>query len=398
MPPDDDDANAYRAYTPDDADAPQPGDATGDAQPGNGQKPAAAPRFKTTSFETIMINAKPAYLIKGIIPSRGLIVIWGPPKCGKSFWTLDISMHIALGREYRGRRVHQGPSVYCALEGGFGFTNRVVAWRRENLDAHHVEKVPFYLMNDSIDLIKEHAELIRSIRMQVVGDPAIVFIDTLNRALVGDENNSEDMAKFVKALDAIRIAFNCAVAVVHHCGTAGSRPRGHTSLTGANDAQIAISRDDDGIISAVVEHLKDGAASKPMASRLQYVDLGLDDDGEPIGSCVIAKAELADEKERDLPETARLALDRLYEVLDDHGEVPPANGHIPERTKAVPVPIWREDFCNVYSAEQPTARTKAFSRAMTKLQERKIVGAYGQFAWLAKQAGQAQQNEDAVEP
>jgi hypothetical protein len=30
-------------------------------------------------------------------PRVGLILVWGPPKCGKSFWTFDTVMHIALG-------------------------------------------------------------------------------------------------------------------------------------------------------------------------------------------------------------------------------------------------------------------------------------------------------------
>ena len=68
------------------------------------------------------------------------------------------------------------------------------------------------------------------------------MIDTLNRALIGDENKSDDMAKFIRAADMIRAAFGCVVSIVHHCGVQGSRPRGHTSLTGADDAQIAVER------------------------------------------------------------------------------------------------------------------------------------------------------------
>ena len=43
--------------------------------------------------------------------STGLAVVWGAPKCGKSFWTFDALMHVALGWEYRGRRVRQGTIV-----------------------------------------------------------------------------------------------------------------------------------------------------------------------------------------------------------------------------------------------------------------------------------------------
>ena len=70
------------------------------------------------------------YLVKGIIPRAGLVVVWGPPKCGKSFWTFDLVMHVALAWDYRGRRVQHGAVVYLALEGGKGFEARVEAFRR----------------------------------------------------------------------------------------------------------------------------------------------------------------------------------------------------------------------------------------------------------------------------
>jgi AAA domain len=72
-------------------------------------KETHSPRFRLVPFREIKISTVPAYLVKGIIPRCGLVVIWGPPKCGKSFWTLDLTMHIALGWSYRGRRVQQGP-------------------------------------------------------------------------------------------------------------------------------------------------------------------------------------------------------------------------------------------------------------------------------------------------
>jgi len=78
-------------------------------------------RFHLTRFRDIAITEGVAYLVKDLIPNNGLVVVWGPPKCGKSFWMFDLSMHIALGQEYRGRRVQKGPVVYVALEGGRGF-------------------------------------------------------------------------------------------------------------------------------------------------------------------------------------------------------------------------------------------------------------------------------------
>jgi hypothetical protein len=39
-------------------------------------------------------------------------VIWGPTKCGKSFWVFDLMLHVALGWDYRGMKVRQGTVVY----------------------------------------------------------------------------------------------------------------------------------------------------------------------------------------------------------------------------------------------------------------------------------------------
>src|SRR5262249_56727278 len=95
-----------------------------------------------------------------------------------------------------------------------------------------------------IDLIADHDALIEDIRAQTGGVvPAVVVIDTLNRSLNGSETDDEDMADYIRAADAIRAAFNCVTPIVHHCGIAGNRPRGHTSLSGACDAQIAVVKD-----------------------------------------------------------------------------------------------------------------------------------------------------------
>src|ERR671910_3644702 len=86
-----------------------------------------------------------------------------------------------------------------------------------------------------------------------------VGLDTLNRSLTGSESSDEDMSSYVNAADAIREAFTCFVGIVHHCGIDSSRPRGHTSLTGAVDAQIAVKRDASDRVIVTVEHMKDGA-------------------------------------------------------------------------------------------------------------------------------------------
>ena len=243
-------------------------------------------RFPLVKFGDVKLATTAFYLVKNLLPRSGIVVIWGPPKCGKSFWAFDLMMHVALGWEYRGLRVKQGEVVYCVLEGRKGFERRVAAFKQEHpksMDA------PLYLMSVQLDLIHDHKALIANIRAQLPPgvDPAAVAIDTLNRSLNGSENSSEDMSAYVRAADTIHNAFDCVVPIVHHCGHGADRPRGHSSLLGAADVLIAVIRDEAKNVVAKVEFAKDGSDGLTITSRLVEVDLGKDEDGETMTSLVV---------------------------------------------------------------------------------------------------------------
>lgn len=249
-------------------------------------------RIRLVPFKEIKLGTERRYLVKGIIPRTGLVIVWGPPKCGKSFWTFDLVMHLALGWEYRGRRVQQGPVVYCAFEGQKGFEARVEAFRQQHLDSKDVEDVPFHLEPVTLDLVRDRAALVTAIRASLGEQkPVTLVLDTLNRSLGGSELSDEDMTAYIQAADVIREAFECAVIIVHHCGIEGTRPRGHTSLTGAADAQIAVRRDGANRVIVTVEWMKDGAEGDAIASKLEQVEVGTDEDGEAITSCYVVPVE-----------------------------------------------------------------------------------------------------------
>src|ERR1700719_1418022 len=87
----------------------------------DGQPHAPSRRFKLVRFRDIKFDSTTTKdIIQGIFPTDGLIVIWGPPKCCKSFWVYDAAMHVARGKPYRERRVVQGIVVYVACEGERG--------------------------------------------------------------------------------------------------------------------------------------------------------------------------------------------------------------------------------------------------------------------------------------
>jgi AAA domain len=341
-------------------------------------------RFELIPFDKIMLDTTPAYLVKGMVPRVGLCVFWGPPKCGKSFLVFDLMMHVALDWKYRGRKVRQGAVVYCALEGCAAFKNRVEAFRQARL-AGDALNVPFHLMASPTSLVADHSALIAAIREQA-STPAAVVIDTLNRSLAGSESDDRDMAAYVKAADAIRDAFNCAVIIVHHCGHEGTRPRGHSSLMGALDTQIAIKRDSAGNIIATVELMKDGSQGDEFASRLDVVEIGIDDDGDTITSCVIEPMEglaPSGDARSKLTKGAKIALDALHEAIGECGAVPPASNHIPNGVKCATIDQWRDYGLRrgISTSDKESATRMAFVRATESLVADRRVAIWDGYAW-----------------
>jgi hypothetical protein len=346
-------------------------------------------RIKLVPFNEITLGTEHRYLVKGLIPKPGLSVIWGPPKSGKSFWTFDLVMHVALGWEYRGRRVHQGPVVYCCFEGQSGIKARVEAFRHQ-LHSELPEDVPFFLQPVTLDLVRDHAELIEAVSATLVATkPVAVVLDTLNRSLMGSESSDTDMSNYVRAADAIRDAFGCSVLVVHHCGINDSRPRGHTSLTGAVDAQLAVKRDGAGNIFVTVEFMKDGNEGASIASRLEAVEVGTDEDGEPITSCVVVEIDAgcakAPKRGKSLSKGAQIALKALQMAVTKGGEVPPASNLIPSNVRTVSLSLWREYAygMGISGSDDPRAKQAAFKRGAEALLAAELVGAWQEHRWLA---------------
>jgi hypothetical protein len=289
------------------------------AKNGKGKKPSSGRVIPIIAFNDIKFSVKRRYLVGGLIPRVGLVVVWGPPKSGKSFWTFDLVMHVALGWKYRARRTQEGAVIYCAFEGQSGIEARVEAFRQKHLAEDH-DDIPFYVEPITLNLVREHRELIAAIKASL-GDPipAVVVLDTLNRSLQGSESSDEDMTAYVRAADAIREAFNCVVIIVHHCGIDGTRPRGHTSLTGACDAQLSVKRDHSDNVIVKLECAKDGPQGERIASRLEAITVGTDEDGEAITSCVIVPVEINDSVDGTGPRLSRNQ-QTMFSILRDAGE------------------------------------------------------------------------------
>jgi len=183
----------------------------------------------------------PTWLIDRIIPSGGLVGLYGPPGVMKSFVAADIALSIAAGGKWQGHPVAQGFPLYVCAEGSAGMGKRINGWLAyrglkpsQAAAAWLTESVPVYADSDGMARVIERIE-----EADIV--PDLIVIDTLARCFDGDENQQADMGRFVAGVDRLRKEFDATVIVVHHTRLDGDRERGNTAFRGAADTMLSLS-------------------------------------------------------------------------------------------------------------------------------------------------------------
>ena len=276
--------------------------------------------------EVVMANdAQPilrsSYLVKGWLGREQLAVVYGPSNVGKSFFMLDLAYHIAAGMDWNGHKVRGGPVLYLATEGGNAFHNRVYALNKK----YGKKDVPLAVRASPVNLLDPNADLpklerlIRAIEKQY-GQLAMIVVDTLSRAMAGgNENGPEDMTAFINNTDHLREFAKASVSTVHHSGKdTAAGARGHSSLRAATDTEIELTYDDRfGIRFAKATKQRDMETGKEFAFSLDRVELGEDEDGDPVTTCTISEVSEDDVKEAKKPKPSgnnKLLMDAFWQL------------------------------------------------------------------------------------
>lgn len=340
-------------------------------------------RYRLQSVDDLMNAPLQQWLVRDVIPAGGTVSVYGPSGSGKSFLVLDLCAAIAEGSDWFGRRVASTRVVYVVLEGEAGLSKRAKAWSARN---HRPLPGGLHFITQSFNVRdpSDVSDLVESI--QAGGGAGLLVIDTLNRAAPGaDENSSKDMSEIIANLKILQDGIGGAVLVVHHSGKDATKGlRGHSSLFAALDAALEVTRID-GRREWTVAKSKDDADGARYAFSLRVVDLGDDEGGEPVTSCVIeSDAAASPNRQRKMPTGgAKIGLDALVEVISDRGRVMAGSSSIPSGVRAVEESEWRRQFYLRYGSDDDKADTKrkAFTRAKQELIAGEFVMMSAPFVW-----------------
>lgn len=233
----------------------------------------------------------PAELIKGILPLGGLGMLWGAPGSYKSFVALDWAFTIAseLG-SWLGKKAKSGKVWYLAGEGHEGLDKRVRAWRKAHQYTGKLDLMvsPRALVLDAPEGVSD--DLVELVRLIDEGQaPALIVIDTLSRSMSGDENSSQDSARYIAAIDFLFAAIRkssakVTVLIVHHSRKDNDIYRGSTVFRGAIDFEFEMVKSSP--LRATLEHRKskDGEMIDALDFEFAVENVGTveDDFGEVV--------------------------------------------------------------------------------------------------------------------
>jgi len=235
------------------------------------------------------------WTIKGLIPTHGITVLYGQSGSGKTFITTHMALCVASGADFLKHKIkQQGRVIYIAAESPKSTQRRFAVmrdWDKVGYGGYKFKGDEVSIYEGNIDLFRNPENVIQAIRE--TGDfidTKLCIIDTLSSAFAGVDENSVDMATVVNQAKYIQDLLKCAVLIVHHMGKdASAGLRGHSSLRGNVEQSIQISGFSNPRMM-IVDKIKDEKVGDQTQFDLLGIEVGIDDEGEPMHGCLVQAA------------------------------------------------------------------------------------------------------------
>lgn len=275
------------------------------------------------THEELILRVPPPWLLEGVAPVNGMMLVHGKSGAGKSYICLDIALCIATGKPWHGHKVKQGPVLFMSAEGQDGLSSRVRAW----MDKYGLAtgSLPMFHVLETVDPLDREA-------MWALGNlitkrqPIAVFSDTWGAHMGGgggDVNAPKDTGQAVAAWRKLMDTHRFSAWLLHHQGhKENGRALGSGALKAAAENEISMVQDLAGIITVTNLKRRDKGGFDAMRFILEVRNLGIDANGDKDEACVpVLATEPAPEADPEsTTETSQKALTLLSLATDENHE------------------------------------------------------------------------------
>ena len=193
------------------------------------------------------------WLLTGLIQRGANGFIVASPKVGKSYLSIDLSIALALGRDWMAFHVPKRTKVaYITRED----TPALTKWRMRKLLAtwgvtdRDIEDWLYFNSKDQspqfkLDVPEQFNEMLAALKQF---GPEIVFLDVLNIMHSSEENDNTEMRKVLDKADELGRELGCSISVLHHFNKEvkarlTERIRGASSMSGWVEWVIGLHKD-----------------------------------------------------------------------------------------------------------------------------------------------------------
>lgn len=267
-------------------DTPADGTARGAVAPLDVARAADAMFGRTTLLSRADSSLTVPYIVKGWFFAGQTSIVYAPSNAGKTSWVLDITRAITTDEDWHGYRTRKGCAVlYIAAEAPGSIYRRTVLFPDAAKDR-------FIVLGEPVDLVGDMAAGDKIAALVTLCDQrygvkiSLVVIDTLTLCFGdGDENSTRDAGRAIAATKVAAGKTGAHVMLVHHTGkdrSAGAR--GAYAITGNSDTVIELVplEEKEKIVVALQRKQREAATDEALAFKIIAVDLGTDEDGDPI--------------------------------------------------------------------------------------------------------------------
>jgi hypothetical protein len=242
----------------------------------------AAPEWKPTkhqekpsiihwAYEALEPQPAKEWIIQDLVGSRDVTVLVGDAGSKKTFSTLDLSVCVALGKQWLGHQTFRSQVLIVDEESGERRLKSRLGDCMRAQEAGPDLPIAFTTLAGITLATSEGTECLKQIIIET--EARFVVMDALQDFTLGlDENSGQELAPVIHRLKTMAENLECAIWLLHHLNKQGSY-RGHSSIKGLVDVMLRCESDPaSNLIQFTAEKARDSLVT-PFAATAHF-DLG----------------------------------------------------------------------------------------------------------------------------